>query len=436
MVHLCALSLRLAVLASAGALLFFCGQALAQGAGFETAPGSQMITSTGQAVIPVGPATPSSGVAAQSNYGGFSDAQGGMYAPPLGYNGPTGAQAAPVYAAPINAAPAPSGAPLTPTPGYSVQSAPTTGPYAAQAANPYPQPAYPLPQPYAFGAPMPDYAPQPSPYGPQPTMPPAYAQPYAQPYAAQPPLYAQQPQPYAAQSAPYAAPYAPVPQTQSAVPQQSAQRMPANYGAPSNVPYSSGTTAYGAVLPRNVSNMAGQPQVEGGYTLGPGDKIKISVFNEPELSGEYQIDGNGNIRFPLLGMFRAVGYTAGGLEGWLRAALVPNYVRDPRINVEIMGYRPIYVVGAVVKPGQYTYVNDMTLAQAVALAGGYTPQAKESTVYVRHEGETTETPIPVGTPLLIRPGDTVRVDTTWFWDAMNFLGPLTSPVALAATAAQ
>ncbi len=135
-------------------------------------------------------------------------------------------------------------------------------------------------------------------------------------------------------------------------------------------------------------------------------------------------------------MFRAVGYTAGGLEGWLRAALVPNYVRDPRINVEIMGYRPIYVVGAVVKPGQYTYVNDMTLAQAVALAGGYTPQAKESTVYVRHEGETTETPIPVGTPLLIRPGDTVRVDTTWFWDAMNFLGPLTSPVALAATAAQ
>jgi polysaccharide export outer membrane protein len=275
-------------------------------------------------------------------------------------------------------------------------------------------------------------------------MPPAYAQPQ---YGAQP-LYGQQPLPYATQSAPYAtqsapyavsgaAPYAPAPQAQSqsrsAAPQQPAQRqMPGN----PNVPYASGTTAYGAVLPRNVSNMAGQPQIEGGYTLGPGDKVKITLFNEPELSGEYQIDGNGNIRFPLLGMFRAVGYTAGGLEGWLRAALVPNYVRDPRINVEIMGYRPIYVVGAVVKPGQYTYVNDMTLAQAVALAGGYTPQAKESTVYLRHEGETTETPIPVGTPLLIRPGDTVRVDTTWFWDAMNFLGPLTSPVALAATAAQ
>ena len=434
MARLFVLSLRLAVLASAGALLFFCGRALAQGAGFETAPGSQMMTATGQAVIPVGPATPSSGVASQPNYGGFSDAQGGMYAPPLGYGGAAGAQAAPGYATPGQ-----SGAPLTPTPGYSVQSAPTTGPYATQQATPYPypQPAYPLPQPYAFGAPMPDYAPQPSPYGPQPTMPPAYAQPQ---YGAQPPLYAQQPLPYATQSAPYAAPYAPAPQAmpqQSAAPQQPASRqIPANYGAQSNVPYASGTTAYGAVLPRNVATMANQPQVEGGYTLGPGDKVKITVFNEPELSGEYQIDGNGNIRFPLLGMFRAVGYTPGGLEGWLRAALVPNYVRDPRINVEIMGYRPIYVIGAVMKPGQYTYVNDMTLAQAVALAGGYTQQARESIVFLRHEGETAEQPIPVGTPLLIRPGDTVRVDTTWFWDAMNFLGPLTSPVALAATAAQ
>ena len=70
------------------------------------------------------------------------------------------------------------------------------------------------------------------------------------------------------------------------------------------------------------------------------------------------------------------------------------------------------------------------------MAGGYTPQAKSSTVYVRHEGEMKEEPIAAGTPLLIRPGDTVRVDTTLFWDAMDFLGPLASPVAIAATAAQ
>jgi polysaccharide export outer membrane protein len=88
----------------------------------------------------------------------------------------------------------------------------------------------------------------------------------------------------------------------------------------------------------------------------------------------------------------------------------------------------------VQKPGQYTYVNDMTLLNAVALAGGFNQQAKESTVYVRHEGETTEQAVPSRTPLLIRPGDTVRVDTTLFWDAMNFFGPLSSPVAIAAAA--
>src|SRR3954466_3563948 len=78
---------RLAVLASAGAVLFFCTHARAQGAGagFEAAPGSQMITSTGQPVIAVGPATPSAGVAAQPSYGGFPDAPPGMYAAPMGY---------------------------------------------------------------------------------------------------------------------------------------------------------------------------------------------------------------------------------------------------------------------------------------------------------------------------------------------------------------
>jgi polysaccharide export outer membrane protein len=417
---------RLAVLASAGAVLFFSTHARAQGAGagFEAAPGSQMITSTGQPVIAVGPATPSAGVAAQPSYGGFPDAPPGMYAAPMGYGAGASSQPAPVYSAQ-------SGAPLTPTPGYSIQSQPTSGPFAnAPQPMPYAQPAYPPPQPYAFGAPMPDYAPQPSPYGPQPYMPqPNYAQP--------PPSYAVQAAPYAAQVPP-AAPYAPAPQVapqpmpQQAMPQQARPQAPAGYGG---VPYTSGTTAYGAVLPRNVANVANGPQVEGGYTLGPGDRVKITIFNEPELSGEYQLDGNGNIRLPLIGMMRAAGYTAGGLEGWIRAALVPNYVREPRINVEITGYRPIYVVGAVVKPGQYSYVSDMTLAQAVAMAGGLTPQAKSSAVYVRHEGEMKEESIASTTPLLIRPGDTVRVDTTLFWDAMDFLGPLSSPVAIAATAA-
>ena len=69
---------------------------------------------------------------------------------------------------------------------------------------------------------------------------------------------------------------------------------------------------------------------------------------------------------------------------------------------------------------------------AIGLAGGYTPQAKESVVYLRHEGESKEQPVDTTVPLLIRPGDTVRVDTTMFWDAMNLFSPLATPVGIAA----
>jgi len=185
---------------------------------------------------------------------------------------------------------------------------------------------------------------------------------------------------------------------------------------------------YGAM--RAASNPGGPP-VEGGYTLGPGDKLRLTVFGETDLSGEYQLDGNGNIRLPLAGVIHAGGNTAQTLEAAIYGALVPNYMRNPRINVEILAYRPIYVVGQVQKPGQYPYVNDMTMLNAIGLAGGFTSQAKESIVHVRHEGETKEMEVATSQPLLIRPGDTIRVDTTLFWDAMNLFSPLSGPAYLA-----
>ena len=442
--HLFVHSRAVGALAFAGALLLAV-PAMAQGAGgFEAAPGSApIVTSNGMPVVNMATPAPISGAAAaqQPNYSAFGDAAPpGMYVAPLGYGAGTGAgagSAPPVYSA--------QSAPANST--YSIQQQPISGPYAQQQAqpqpyyapqaNPYANPYAPPPPPNAYGAPMPDYTPQP------------YASPYApQPYA-QPAPYMAQPQNYAAQSggqqnSPYTAAQRMVqglPPTQQSYPQQPYAQpqpyaLPMQPAAAANpqmaVPYSAGMTAYGAPLPRNVA-MPGQGQVEGGYTLGPGDKVRVTIFGEQDLSGEYQLDGNGNIRLPLVGMTRAIGYTAGGLEAAIRAALVPNYLRDPRINVEITGYRPIYVVGAVQKPGQYTYVSDMTLLNAVALAGGFTSQAKDSTVYVRHEGATEERAMPTNMPLLIRPGDTVRVETTIFWDVVNFFGPLSSPVALAAT---
>ena len=442
---------RSGALALAGVALFSAA-ALAQGAGagFETAPGSQpVITSNGMPVVNTAPAAPASGVAAQQDYSAFGDsAPPGMYVTPMGYGAAT-AQAAPAYGAQN------SGAPLTPTPGYSIQAAPTSGPYAA-APQPsmYPAQPYLPPPPQAYGAPTPDYTLQGNgspyaqpynPYGPQPYA----AQP--QPMPQQEPVYAAQP----AQASPYTAaqrmvqglPPGPQPYPQPApyaqpAPQQYAQPAPQpqpmqpapNQNPMMARPYSNGATAYGAPLPSSIGapQQAGAAPAEGGYTLGPGDKVRVTIYGEADLSGEYQLDGNGNIRLPLIGLMRAVGYTAGGLEAWVRSALVPNYLRNPRINVEIVSYRPIYVVGAVQKPGQYGYINNMTLLNAVALAGGFTSQSKQSVVYVRPEGESAERTVDTRAPLLIRPGDTVRVDTTVFWDAMNLFAPLSSPIGLAA----
>jgi polysaccharide export outer membrane protein len=182
---------------------------------------------------------------------------------------------------------------------------------------------------------------------------------------------------------------------------------------------------------RGASAPTGGSGVEGGYTLGPGDKVRLTVFGETDLSGEYQLDGNGNIRLPLAGVVHAGGNTAQSLEAVIIGALVPNYLRNPRINVEITTYRPVYVVGQVQKPGQYAYVNDMTMLNAIGLAGGFTSQAKESIVYVRHAGEAKEEEVSTAQPLLIRPGDTIRIDSTLFWDAMNMFAPLSGPAYLA-----
>lgn len=336
-----------------------------------------------------------------ANYGSMTGAPPGMYASPLGTTGsylpaagvrtttPSTAQAYTGAPGAYGGADEPAAAPT-----YSIQAAPVGGPYAQA----YPQQSYSQPA-YAQPATAP---------------PPAYAQPQPQYYP--PPQYAAAPQ------------YAPAPRYTPA-PQQPAPAarngMTPVAMAPDNnlIP-----SPYAAM---RMASAPGGPSAEGGYTLGPGDKIRLTVFGEADLSGEYQLDGNGNIRLPLAGVVHAGGNTAQSLEAVIVSALVPNYLRNPRINVEITSYRPVYVVGQVQKPGQYAYVNDMTMLNAIGLAGGFTPQAKESTVYVRHAGEATEEHASTAQPLLIRPGDTIRVDSTLFWDAMNMFAPLSGPAYLA-----
>ena len=171
----------------------------------------------------------------------------------------------------------------------------------------------------------------------------------------------------------------------------------------------------------------------GDYRLGPGDKVRVIVFGEDDLGGEYEVDGSGFVRLPLIGQVKASGDSAHVLEASIAAALKNGYLNDPHVSVEVTTYRPFYIIGAVAKPGEYPYVNHMNALNAVAVAGGFTTEAKDSVVYVRHEGSTQEQRLAADQSTLIRPGDVVRVDTTIFWDAIQMISPLTGFAAIAGT---
>lgn len=166
------------------------------------------------------------------------------------------------------------------------------------------------------------------------------------------------------------------------------------------------------------------------YTLGAGDKLRITVFGEPDLSGEFEVDGTGVVALPLIGIVHAAHSTLRGFEQTLHDKLADGYLKQPRVSVEVLNYRPFFILGEVVKPGSYPYVSGMTLVNAVALAGGYTYRANTARVTLEHPNPqaapntlpnatsnplaTDEAPKPIDETTPILPGDIVRVPERFF----------------------
>lgn len=170
------------------------------------------------------------------------------------------------------------------------------------------------------------------------------------------------------------------------------------------------------------------------YRLGPGDKLRVTVYDEEDLSGEFQVDALGYVRLPLIGQVKALGSTADELEQHVKSLLDSGYLADARVAIEVSTYRPFFIIGQVNKPGQYPCSSNMTALDAIALAGGYTGKALESKIYVRHEGDTAERAIGPDELAHIEPGDVVRVPETAFWIAVDVLSPLTGYAYTAAQA--
>jgi polysaccharide export outer membrane protein len=150
------------------------------------------------------------------------------------------------------------------------------------------------------------------------------------------------------------------------------------------------------------------------YVLSSGDKLRVLVFGQDNLSNIYAVDGSGQIAMPLIGTVRAAGLTTSALEKDVARRLRSGFVREPDVSVEVSQYRPFYVLGEVTQSGQYPYVSGMTAQNAIAIAGGFTPRAVQDGVEVsrQREGGLVTGWVPLAYPL--KPGDTVLVKERWF----------------------
>ncbi|MBP1850665.1 polysaccharide export outer membrane protein [Rhizobium halophytocola] len=145
------------------------------------------------------------------------------------------------------------------------------------------------------------------------------------------------------------------------------------------------------------------------YRLDSGDRLRITVFEQASLTNTYTVDQAGYIAFPLVGQVPARGATLTQLESAIAQKLKKGYLRDPDVSIEVDRYRSIYLMGEVGQPGQYSYVPGMTVMNAIAAAGGFTPRANERTVDIsrRINGDIITGKVQVTDPILA--GDTIYI---------------------------
>jgi polysaccharide export outer membrane protein len=156
-----------------------------------------------------------------------------------------------------------------------------------------------------------------------------------------------------------------------------------------------------------------QALVENTYRLGSSDRLRIIVFGHQDLSGEFSLDGAGNFAMPLIGEVKAGGLTTRELEQRIQERFRDGYLVDPQVSIEVLNYRPFYILGEVKSPKDYPYESGMTILRAVAIAGGFTYRAKQNEFLLQRGGSRTPA-VAVGGDQALLPGDIVTVQERFF----------------------
>lgn len=146
------------------------------------------------------------------------------------------------------------------------------------------------------------------------------------------------------------------------------------------------------------------------YLIGPADQVKVTVYGEETLLGEFPVDERGVVIIPMIGEVEATGLSKAELKEKITARFVSQgYLSNPLVTVDILAGRSFFIIGEVNKPGRYDYEPALDTFKAIAIAGGYTPRAAKNKILIdrgfgeeKHRMNAQE-----NTPLL--PGDSIIV---------------------------
>lgn len=175
---------------------------------------------------------------------------------------------------------------------------------------------------------------------------------------------------------------------------------------------SGGPAIQSASVPANAT--IGETPAGGEYRLGSGDKIRVIVFGEQDLSGEFVVGDSGNIDLPLVGAIKARGATVFEFQERVVSQLRNGYLNDPKVSVEVLNYRPFFITGEVKSGGEYPYKASLTIQDAVGVAGGYTYRAETGYAFLRRAGEDREIKVALSSRVSIAPGDSIRIPERFF----------------------
>lgn len=173
--------------------------------------------------------------------------------------------------------------------------------------------------------------------------------------------------------------------------------------------------ACASTTPISPSRQVSAETITSQYRLGAGDQVRVTVFNQLNLSGDFTVDGSGFVSMPLLGPLKAGNKTAREVEALIAAGLTSSgYLVNPSVAVQVTQFRPFYIMGEVAQPGSYPYTVGLTVRNAVATARGYTYRANTHRVFIQSAGDSKEQLYELTPATAVLPGDTIRIPERLF----------------------